>query len=390
MPSPSQQSVRPELIERAQQVATEVVAKHAGDVDTRARFPVEAVNALREAKLLGIAIPEALGGEGATVAELAGICQVLAGSCAATGMVFAMHQFEVMCIQRHYSDSPFFQSYLRECAAQQRLIASATSEIGVGGDTRTSKCAVVRGETDFELEKQASVISYGEFADDILGTARRAPDAAGSDQVLVLIKKDERTLDRVGGWDTLGMRGTCSYGFVLKAKAPLDHILPVEYAVISAQTMHPISHVVWTHVWLGIATSAVSIARKYVRAEARKTPGTTPPNALRAAELVSTLHTLRGSVRDAMHEYLERYDDPDRLSSLGFSIRMNNLKISTAEQVVPIVNRAMGICGISAYRNDTPYSLGRHLRDAHGAAVMILNDRLYGTNATLLLVSKED
>ena len=69
---------------------------------------------------------------------------------------------------------------------------------------------------------------------------------------------------------------------------------------------------------------------------------------------------------------------------------MNNLKISTSEQIVPIVNKAMLVCGISAYRNDSPYSLGRHLRDAHGAAVMILNDRLYGTNAMLLLVSKED
>ncbi|MDB4990694.1 MAG: acyl-CoA dehydrogenase [Myxococcaceae bacterium] len=390
MASSHQMSVRESLLERAQQVATEVVAKHAADVDQRARFPAEAVAALREARLLGIAMPSALGGEDATVAELAGICQVLAQACAATGMVFAMHQIQVLCILRHYNDTPFFRSYLRECVEQQRLIASATSEIGVGGDTRSSKCAVERDETHFDLQKQASVISYGEFADDILGTARRAPDAAPSDQVLVLIKKDERTLDRVGGWDTLGMRGTCSYGFVLKARAPLDHILPVPYAEISSQTMHPISHVVWTHVWLGIATSAVSIARKYVRTEARKTPGVPPPNALRAAELVSMLHTLRGSVRDSMHEYVARFDDADRLSSLGFSIRMNNLKISTAEQVVPIVNRAMSICGISAYRNDTPYSLGRHLRDAHGAAVMILNDRLYGTNATLLLVSKED
>src|SRR4051812_31513987 len=213
----SQLSVRQELIERAQKVATEVVAKHAADVDTRARFPAEAVAALREAKLLGVAIPRDLGGEGATVAELAGICRELGQACAATGMVFAMHQIQVLCILRHYNGSAFFQGYLRQCASEQRLIASATSEIGVGGDTRTSKCAVVRGETHFELEKQASVISYGEFADDILGTARRAPDAAGSDQVLVLIKKDERTLDRVGGWDTLGMRGTCSYGFVLKA-----------------------------------------------------------------------------------------------------------------------------------------------------------------------------
>lgn len=381
--------VRPDFIARAEKVGA-IAAKHAADVDLKARFPAESVAALRETRLLGSAIASDLGGEGASVAELAAVTFVLGQSCATTAMIFAMHQIQVLCIVRHYEASAFFTSYLRDCASQQRLIASATSEIGVGGDIRFSKCAAVRGETHFELEKQASVISYGEFADDILATCRRSPEAATSDQVLVLIKKDERTLDRVGGWDTLGMRGTCSYGFVLKARAPLDHILASSFADISAETMHPFSHVIWTHAWLGIATSAVSIARKYVRNEARKNPGVLPPNAVRTAELVGNLHTLRGSVRDGMHEYIERYDDVDALSGLSFQIRMNNLKISTSEQIVPIVNKAMSVCGISAYRNDSPYSLGRHLRDAHGAAVMILNDRLYGTNAMLLLVSKED
>jgi len=382
--------VREELFARARRVAQNVAALHAPDVDRAARFPKEAVAALKSERLLGVAVPRELGGEEASIAELAAMCQVLAQACASTAMVFAMHQIQVLCIVRHARASRFFRGYLESCVAEQRLIASATSELGVGGDVRTSKCAVLRDGERFALEKQASVISYGEFADDILATARRAPDAAPSDQVLVLIKRDERSLARVGGWDTLGMRGTCSYGFVLSARATLDHVLDVPFADISSQTMHPVSHIVWSHVWLGIATSAVALARQYVRAEARKTPGTTPPNALRAAELVSQLHMLRGAVRDAMHEYEIRAHDPDALSGLGFQIRMNDLKTSTAEQVVPLVQRAIGICGISAYRNDTPYSLGRQLRDAYGAGVMILNDRLYGTNATLLLVSKED
>jgi acyl-CoA dehydrogenase len=262
--------------------------------------------------------------------------------------------------------------------------------MGVGGDIRTSKCAVERGASHFDLTKQASVISYGESADDILITARRDPDAAPSDQVLVLVRRGEYTLERVGAWNTLGMRGTCSFGFVLKSRATLDHVLPVPFADISAQTMHPVSHILWTHVWLGLATGAVAIARKYVRAEARKNPGVVPPNAMRAAELVNHLHSFRGAIREGLFEYGERYDSPDALAGLGWQIRMNNLKISASEQAPQIVGKAMGICGISAFRNDTPYSLGRYLRDSHGAAVMILNDRLYGNNASLLLVSKED
>jgi acyl-CoA dehydrogenase len=44
----------------------------------------------------------------------------------------------------------------------------------------------------------------------------------------------------------------------------------------------------------------------------------------------------------------------------------------------------MLVAGLAAYRNDTPFSLGRHLRDAHSAALMIGNDRILGNCAGLL------
>jgi acyl-CoA dehydrogenase len=54
------------------------------------------------------------------------------------------------------------------------------------------------------------------------------------------------------------------------------------------------------------------------------------------------------------------------------------------------VNQALLICGVVGYKNDSPFALGRHLRDAHSAALMVGNDRILATNASLLLVLKED
>jgi acyl-CoA dehydrogenase len=51
--------------------------------------------------------------------------------------------------------------------------------------------------------------------------------------------------------------------------------------------------------------------------------------------------------------------------------------------VVDVVLRSMIICGISGYRNDSPLTLGRHLRDAVGAALMVNNDRILGQNAMM-------
>jgi acyl-CoA dehydrogenase len=154
--------------------------------------------------------------------------------------------------------------------------------------------------------------------------------------------------------------------------------------------MLPFSHVVWSSLWLGIATEAVNRARTFVRGAARKTPGVTPPGALRLAEAMNTLTVMRANVQDAVREYENFASDPESLSSLGFAIRMNNLKIGTTELAVQVVGQALGVVGIMGYKEDSKMSVARHLRDVHGGALMVSNDRIYGTNAQLLCVYKDD
>lgn len=383
-------AVAGDLVEATRHIAEGVAAPAADAVDREARFPHEAVAALREERMFGAFVPRALGGTGATIGELAACCEVLGRSCASTAMIFAMHQIEVACLVRHAHSSEFFRDYLAGLTTHQWLIASATSEIGTEGDLRRSVCAVERDGPRIHVTKQAPVISYGEEADDILLTARRAPDAAPGDQVLVLARKSDLRLTRTGGWDTLGMRGTRSLGFKLEILGSPDQIVPVPFAEIAGHTMVPVSHVLWTSLWLGLASDAVGRARAFVRAEARRTPGRVPPAALRLAETVAELGTMRATVHGGLQDFEQHQDDPDALAGLGFAIRMNNLKASAARLAPEIVARALGVCGVSGYRCDSPYAVGRHLRDAHGAALMISNDRILSANASMLLLHKEE
>src|SRR5206468_11555596 len=105
-----------------------------------------------------------------------------------------------------------------------------------------------------QFEKNASTISYGGQADDLLTTLRRDPDAGPGDQVLVLTPVSEMETRQTSDWDTLGMRGTCSPGFVVRATCLADQVLPVPFSTIAAETMVPFSHLLWAHVWLGIST----------------------------------------------------------------------------------------------------------------------------------------
>lgn len=367
-----------------------IVAEHADAVDRDARFPSEAFTGLKQARLLGAMVPRDYGGEGAGLTDMAAVAHALAQACPSTGLIFAMHQIQVACVVRHGQGNAWHRELLARLASDQLLLASATTEAGIGGDVRSSSCAVEGEGERFRLEKQATVISYGADADAILVTARRAPDAPASDQIIVPLLRDQFRLEEIGGWDTLGMRGTCSIGYHLRAEASRKQIMPLPYADISAQTMLPVTHILWSSVWLGIATDAVARAGAFVRAEARKRPGTQPPGARRLAELTALHQTMRGAVRGAIDRFDEAADSPDRLTSMGFAVAMNALKMQTAEMVVRIVGQAMLVAGLSAYRNDGPYSLCRHLRDAHSAPLMISNDRILGNTANLLLAHKDN
>jgi acyl-CoA dehydrogenase len=379
--------IGPSTTARAERIAIEVAAVHADAVDADARFPAETIDALREAGLLGAMVPTELGGEGATLGEACAGVLALGRQCASSAMVLAMHHLQVACLVRH-GRSDGLRRLLADVARRQLLLASATTEAGIGGRLRESSCAVHRGGERFELEKQAPVVSYGAHADAVLVTARRTPDSPPGDQVLVACVKPDITLEQVGEWRTLGLRGTCSPGFVLRATGPLSMVLDDPFADIASVTMLPYSHILWSHVWLGIASSAMSKAGNLVRKKARQDPGTVPPGARRLAELGVVHQQLETLVRST----LARYDEAAggrRAESIGDTIALNALKVGAANLVVEVVSGALAICGMDGYRDGTPYSLGRQLRDAYGAALMVNNDRILGDNAQLLLIAKD-
>src|SRR5947199_9754089 len=76
-----------------------------------------------------------------------------------------------------------------------------------------------------EFEKQAPTVSYGEYADDLLTTLRRAPDAEEGDQVLALTRKAQGELEPTATWDVLGMRGTCSPCYRVAATLAPEQVL---------------------------------------------------------------------------------------------------------------------------------------------------------------------
>jgi acyl-CoA dehydrogenase len=377
---------RSSFVRRAAAVAA-AAAEEAEDVDRDARFPQKAIDTAREQRLLGTQIPQQFGGDGAPIFDIADMCYTLGRACSSTAMIFAMHQTKIACLIRHGAGSGYHEALMRRVASEQLLLASSTTEGQNGGNIRFSTAAVEHAGTEISLVRNATVISYGAQADGIVTIARRANDAAGSDQVLLAITKDDYTLEHSLGWETLGMRGTCSAGFELKFKGSAEQIFPEAYDKIHAQTMTPVAHLCWSSTWAGIAAAAVERAQMFIRKAARGAGGQMPPGAAHFTAARMTLAKLRAIITANLDTYAAHQDDERALSSLDFQSSINLLKVEASELAVATVMSAMRACGLSGYRNDGDFSVGRHLRDVLSAPIMINNDRILTNIATASLMS---
>lgn len=352
-----------------------IIAGHAAKADKAAAFPGPSIASIREAGLMSAAIPREYGGHGFNALQLSELAMRLGTMCGSTAMIWAMHQIQVACMENSSRRQPGLAAYLSRAAREQHLIASVTSEEGVGGNLRTSKAAVRQVKDGVEITKRAPTVSYAEAADSFLVTARRSPAAAPGDQVLVLVEAHQARLEPTGGWDTLGMRGTCSAPQALTALVPSWQVMTEPFGEIASHCMVPLSHVLWSAVWSGIAEDALHRSVRFVRAKLRNSISTPNP---RVAWMYARSQMIKDSVRQFAVDYAR---DPD---ARDLGVRANALKMQVSVDAVRISEMALEVCGMAGYSETGDFSVCRHLRDLYSGRLMIANDRLCAVTSELL------
>ena len=189
--------------------------------------------------------------------------------------------------------------------------------------------------------------------------------------------RDAYTLERTGAWDAMGMRGTCSDAFLLRATVGDDDILGGSFADVASVTMLPVAHLLWAGVWLGIAADALGRARAFTRRQ-RAPDGGLPPA---AGAVAAALMRFRGA-EALLRTTLEEYTAARPITPLDW----NGLKVGVSEAALDVVTQSMRICGIAGFRNDGPYSVARHLRDIMSGVLMIGNERVIANSGGLALM----
>lgn len=250
--------------EMADRIAVKIAAS-AVQHDREGSFVAGNYDLLREAGLIGAAVPVELGGDGLDYATLCAIVRRLGKSCGSTALAFSMHCHQVAAAAWRWEhlQAPT-DGLLRRVAAENLvLVSSGGSDWLQGGGTATK----VEGGFLINARK---VFSSGCQAGNILMTSAVHDDPEAGPSVLHFgVPFSAEGVTILDTWDTIGMRGTGSHDVELK-----DFFL-ADAAVSGRRPQgkwHPLFHIISMiafpliySAYLGVAESARDAALEVAR-----------------------------------------------------------------------------------------------------------------------------
>jgi alkylation response protein AidB-like acyl-CoA dehydrogenase len=208
-----------------------VLREHAAEADARAEFPRSHVARFRDSGLLGLVVPEAYGGLGGTLRDLAATTFALGTACPSTALAYFFHCSSAsrgLLALEAIEAGKFsaaearvvggFAERLLDCMGREgRWLANFASE------SPKSEASAVTIETEatpvpggFHLTGEKSFGCATGVADFYLVTARLAGASTAEGIGLFLVGRDAEGVSERSRWDAIGMRGTATHGIRLQ------------------------------------------------------------------------------------------------------------------------------------------------------------------------------
>ena len=360
----------------AVRLTCEAARRHALEADRAARFPVEALAAMRRTGLLGLMVPAEYGGGGGSLTSLVDVTMELGRTDLSVALIFAMHCQQVVALARCAGDR-LRRQLLPDAAGGRLYLASVTTEPGKGGDLLTAEAQARLLGGQLRIDREAPIVTGGRHADGFLVTMRTPGEASPSQIDLVYAARDQLRLEVIGEWLPLGMRATESVPMRLAGAVPEWQVVGERggFRRIAGEVFGPLAHVGWAAAWLGTAAGACSRVIGQIRR--RSHPGRFDP----ASELPRIrLASVRARL-DSMHALLRHtlavLDSHPDMASPPVQLLVNALKTETAEGCFGVVDELMELAGLEhGYLDRSSLGLERAFRDLRSASLNYGNDRL--------------
>lgn len=166
--------------EMARQVAEEKVVPVRAELDETEEFPHEPMQALAEAELFGIYIPEEYGGFGGGALDLCIAVEEISRACGGVAVSFAANALGAYPILLHGTEEQKAK-YLPDIAAGKKYCAFALTEPNVGSDAGSVETTAVKDGDHYILNGTKQWITNGGVAGvlTVIATTNKARGARG-------------------------------------------------------------------------------------------------------------------------------------------------------------------------------------------------------------------
>jgi butyryl-CoA dehydrogenase len=139
-----------EYMDKAREVAEKYVRPRAAELDQTGEYGWDILEALQEAKLTGVWIPEEYGGQGAGVLDLCLIVEQLSRACGGVGVAYAVNALGSFPIIVGGTEEQK-KKYLPPIASGEKLIAFGLSEKASGSDAGSLRTTAIRDGDEYVL-----------------------------------------------------------------------------------------------------------------------------------------------------------------------------------------------------------------------------------------------
>ena len=339
-------------------------ASRAAQHDAEGSFVAENFEMMRESKLFSAAVPEELGGGGASHLQISNILREMAKHDASTALSFSMHSHLLATHVWRYKHNvtPSSEPVLRRIATEELVLISTGGSDWIDGSGVLEK---VEGGYQFKGRK---IFGSGSPAGDLLMTMGVYDDPEKGPTVLhfgLNLKGEGVTI--LNDWNTLGMRGTGSNSididnvFIPEAGVSLSRPQGKWHGFFDVIT--PLAFSLMMSVYVGIAESAREIA---LAQTVKKKENQLVQEAVgeMETELLAAQMALQGMLNIATTDYKPGIDNSNLM------VRYKTLLVRSA---IKTVEKAMEATGGVGYFRGT--GLEKCFRDIQAAKYHPIQER---------------
>jgi alkylation response protein AidB-like acyl-CoA dehydrogenase len=350
----------------AASIARDVAARDAADVDSRARFPHEAIGALAEQGFLGLCVAKELGGKGHGPRAFAATVDELAQGCASTAMVYVMHIAAAQAIASS-SSLEGRDELLREIARGKHLTTLALSERGSRSQFWAPVSKLAPAGDAFTTSAHKSWVTAADHADSYVSSAQRPGAASALESTVYLALKGTPELQVTAAFDGLGLRGNDS------APLTIENLRVERGALISGQGEGPKTLLEVVLPWFamgtaamanGLCRAAVTATSQHMQTTGFEHTGTglrdLPILRARLAQMSARTDQARALLGYALGEVTS--------GSEAAPLYVLESRLTSLEAAIEVTDLAMKACGGAAFSRHL--GVERMFRDARAGWVM--------------------